>query len=227
VITVYNLDAAKRGLVEQIDSNSPDRDKRRRSYNGAEIGVSGRLHGASFFSGWTFDRTVDVNCDSLDDPNSFRFCDESVLSLPFRHEFKVAGSYLLPLDIQVNAGLQSYAGAELPTTWSIGRTTRYAANCAGPCMPGAIVIPGLTPASLTVDLVAPGTNWYGRLNQFDLGVRKIFRVGRYQFSGQFDLFNATNSSYVKSQTTTWGPSLGQPLSTLQPRTLRLAAQMRF
>jgi hypothetical protein len=42
-----------------------------------------------------------------------------------------------------------------------------------------------------------------------------------------DLFNITNSSYVKSQTTTFGPSLGQVLSTLQPITMRLALQMRF
>jgi hypothetical protein len=42
-----------------------------------------------------------------------------------------------------------------------------------------------------------------------------------------DIFNATNSSYVKSETRTYGPALGRPLSTLQPRTLRLAMQMRF
>ena len=65
------------------------------------------------------------------------------------------------------------------------------------------------------------------LNQLDVGVRKIFRVARYQLSGQMDLFNFLNSSYIKSQTTTIGPSFGQVTSTLQPRTLRLAMQMRF
>jgi energy-converting hydrogenase Eha subunit F len=42
-----------------------------------------------------------------------------------------------------------------------------------------------------------------------------------------DIFNATNSAYIKSQTTTVGPSLGQVTSTLQPITMRLAVQMRF
>jgi hypothetical protein len=32
---------------------------------------------------------------------------------------------------------------------------------------------------------------------------------------------------VKSQNTTLGSSFGRPLATLQPRTLRLAMQMRF
>jgi hypothetical protein len=78
-----------------------------------------------------------------------------------------------------------------------------------------------------LDLTPPGSNYYERLNQLDLGFRKIVRIRNVQFSGQLDLFNATNSSYVKSQTTTFGPSLGQVLSTLQPRTMRLALQMRF
>jgi hypothetical protein len=65
------------------------------------------------------------------------------------------------------------------------------------------------------------------MTQLDLGFRKMFRVRNYQFSGQADIFNATNSSYVKNQNTTLGASFGQPLETLQPRTLRLAVQMRF
>jgi hypothetical protein len=78
-----------------------------------------------------------------------------------------------------------------------------------------------------LDLTPPGSAYYERLNQLDLGIRKIFRVGKYQFSGQMDLFNINNSSYVKTQTTTFGPSLGQVLSTQQPITMRLALQMRF
>jgi hypothetical protein len=227
VIPAYNLNVGKRGLVQQIDVNSTDGEKRSRTYNGFEFGVAGRFGAASFFGGWTFDRIISVDCDSVDNPNSFRFCDQRLLDLPFRHEFKLSGSYRLPWDIQTNVAFQSYAGANLPTNWSIGRTTRYAAGCLGPCTPGALVIPSLTPTSLAVALVAPGTTWYGRQNQLDLGFRKIFRVARYQFSGQVDLFNFTNNGKVKSQTTTWGSSLGQPLSTLQPRTLRLAIQMRF
>jgi hypothetical protein len=78
-----------------------------------------------------------------------------------------------------------------------------------------------------LDLTPPGSDYYARLNQLDLGFRKIFKIGRYQYSGQMDLFNFTNSSYIKAQTTTFGPSLGQVTSTLQPITMRLAVQMRF
>ena len=227
IVPAYNLNVAKRGLVDQVDVTSTDSELRRRIYNGVELGFNARVGRATIFGGWTLDRLIDVVCDSKSDPNTFRFCDQSKLGLPLRHEFKVAGSYRLPWDIQANLAYQSYAGRELGTNWSIGRTTRYAADCKGPCTPGALVIPNLTPASLVLALVAPGAQYYGQLHQVDIGVRKIFKVGIYQFSAQADVFNSLNVSYVKNQNITFGSSLGQPLDVLQPRLLRLAIQMRF
>jgi hypothetical protein len=85
----------------------------------------------------------------------------------------------------------------------------------------------MTATTYVLDLTPPGSEHYGRLNQLDLSVRKMFNIRGVQYSGQADIFNATNSSYIKSQTTTLGPSFGQVLSTLQPITLRLALQLRF
>jgi hypothetical protein len=246
IIPAYNLDPAKRGLIDRLDLNSTDRDLRSFSYSGFELGAAARIQNATLFGGWTVDRTTLNHCDELENwgnlsaviydastlnsqaaKSDYHFCNQSALGLPLLHEFKLSGSYRLPWQLQVNAAFQSYSGPILPTRWSIGRTTRYAADCVGPCTPGALVIPNMTATTYVLDLTPPGSDYYERLNQLDLGVRKIFRVGKYQFSGQMDLFNVTNSSYVKSQTTTFGPSLGQVLSTLQPITMRLALQMRF
>jgi hypothetical protein len=245
IIPVYNLDATKRANVDRLDVNSTDSDLRRRTYNGFQTGFTARVRGFQFFGAWTVDRIVDVRCDAIESnltrhagtalissnnfPNpDFHFCDQSALDMPFLHEFKLAGSYTLPwYGIQANVALQSYNGQPLFTRWNIGPTTRYATNCVGPCRPGELVIPNQTLATYIVDLVAPGQAFYERQNQLDMGFRKIFRIGEYQLSGQVDLFNIVNSSYVKSQNITFGPSLGQPLDILQPRTLRLAAQLRF
>ena len=245
VIPVYNLALAKRGLVNRIDYNSTDSDLRRRTYNGIQLGFNARLGGAQFFGGWTMDRVIDVRCDAIESNQAryggtaaigangqpqpdFHFCDQSQLGMPWLHELKIAGSYRLPWwGIQTNVAFQSYNGAPLFTRWNISPTTRYAANCIGPCRPGELVIPGQTAPSYTVDLVAPGAQYYDRQNQLDFGIRKLVRVGRYQISGQFDLFNTTNSSYVKNQNITLGSSLGNPLEILNPRTLRVAAQLRF
>ncbi len=240
-ITFYNLNAAKLGQVDNVDFNSTDTDLRSRTYQGFELGGQARLGSrANFFGGWTFDRLTSVACDSVTDPNTFRYCDQADFGMPFRHEFKLAGSVTTIWDIQANLAFQSYAGLEQNTNWVIGRTTRYPADCPAPCTAGALVIPNMTLATLTplsfangtqsaqgVQLVQPGTKFLPRHNQVDVGFRKLFRTGKYTWSGQADIFNVFNMATVKSENQTYGTSLGTPLSILQPRTLRLAMQMRF
>jgi hypothetical protein len=245
-ITVYNISLAKNGLLDRVDDNSTDSSLRRQTYDGIELGATVRAGGASFFGGWNLERRMLVHCDELENwsnlPNTlytsltqnvnqpkadYHFCDQSQLDIPFLHGFKASGSYLFPYGIQANVAFQGYPGAELPTRWNIGRTTTYAADCKGACTPGALVIPNMTPATYVVDLAAPGSSYYGRQNQLDLSIRKIFRYKGVQYSGQVDFFNAINSSYVKTQNTTYGPSLGQPQSIIQPRLMRLAIQARF
>src|SRR5262245_9493005 len=171
IIPAYNLNPAKRGLIDRTDVNSTDRSLRNFSYTGFEFGVAARFHNTTLFGGWTLDRTLLDHCDELENwgnlsaviydastlnsqaPKSdYHFCNQSSLGIPFLNEFKLSGSYQLPWQLQVNAAFQSYAGAVLPTRWSIGRTTRYADNCAGPCTPGALVIPNMTPTTYVLDL---------------------------------------------------------------------------
>lgn len=255
-IPVYNLDPTKqRSINERLDVNSTDSDLRRRTYNGIQTGFNARVKGFNFFGGWTMDRIVDVRCDAIESnagryagtaaiaasnqpQPDFHWCDQSQLDMPFLHEFKVAGSYTLPWQaVQLNMALQSYNGQPLFTRWNIGRTTRYAATAAEcKCStPGALVVPNMTLPNYVVDLVAPGKEYYARQVQLDMGIRKIFRIGKYSISGQADIFNIINSSYVKSQNITFATqaagaafnTFGQPLDILQPRTLRLAAQLKF
>ena len=140
-LTVYNMNPNKRGQLDQIDGNSTDGDTRSRVYNGFELGMSGRLRGASFFGGWTFDRLVSAQCDAIDNPNFYQgyaattnvampgtWCDERTLDMPLRHEFKLSGSYTFPYDIQVNAAIQSYAGPARGTYWRSARPRVYPAE---------------------------------------------------------------------------------------------------
>jgi len=245
ILPVYNLNPALRANVDRTDFNSTDSDLRSRSYNGIQLGFNARLAGAQFFGGWTIDRIIDTRCDAIESNQAryagtaaisannapqpdFHWCDQSALDIPFQHEIKLAGSYTLPwYGIQTNLAFQSYAGQPLFTRWNISPTTRYATDCKAPCRPGELVVPNMTLASYVLDLVPIGQEYYHRQNQFDMGFRKLFRFSRYQISAQADIFNIVNSSYVKNQNITLGSSLGQPLDILQPRTLRLAAQIRF
>ena len=71
VFTVYNLDPSKRAQIDTVDTNSTNGDLRSRIYNGYELGMSGRMRGAQFFGGWTFEQLVSVQCDSVDNPNNY------------------------------------------------------------------------------------------------------------------------------------------------------------
>ena len=74
--------------------------------------------------------------------------------MPFRHEFKLSGSYTIPWDIQVNAAFQSYAG---PDAWDVlehrpTTTTVYAGRAASARARWAqLVIPNLVTAPGTAD----------------------------------------------------------------------------
>ena len=232
--TIYNLDPSKFGLVDRVDRTSTDRDLRQRNFTAYEMGFNARFGRASGFGAYTLDKPITVYCDGSNatgarftDPNTLRFCDDRQNPIPWRHEVKFAGSYTLPYDMQVNAAFQSYTGNQSEVNWTLSRTVRYPASCPAPCPAGALVVPNLTVASLVTPLIAPGERLLPRHNQLDLGFRKLFRVRKAQFSGQLDIFNANNSGRINSETTAFGPSLGRPLTILQPRTLRLAMQMRF
>ena len=115
-ITVYNLNRNKQGLVDQLETNS---DINKTLYTGFEVSFSSRFDKFNLYGGWTANRNVTVTCD-IDNPNMFRFCDQTGVlqqsnganvAIPFRHDFKLNGYYILPKGFQANLAWQSYAGA--------------------------------------------------------------------------------------------------------------------
>jgi hypothetical protein len=221
MITIYNLNRAKQGQLDLLDTTSTDRSTSRISYNGLEVSVAARLpRGANLFGGWSADRLVTVACEGLPanpaasatwDPNSFRFCDQSQFGIPFRHDFKFAGSYPIVWGVQVGASLQSYAGLPLAVNWAVP----------------ANLFPGGRTQSVTVNLIPPGSAYLDRWTQLDLSFRKVFKLGRYRVDGALDMFNALNSNVVLTQNQNFGSTLGQPQAVLQGRLLRISSQIKF
>jgi hypothetical protein len=146
------------------------------------------------------------------DPNTFRYCDQSQLHMPFRGDFKLAGAYPIPLGLQVGASFQSYAGAPLMVNWTV---------------PASVFPGGLRTQSVVVNLVPPGSTYLNRWNQLDLSLRRLFNVHRVRFDAGLDIFNALNANVVLSENQNFGSSLGAPLEILQPRLLRVSANMKF
>lgn len=246
VIPMYNVSPAALTRVNNVvgtDNNQKE------WYNGYEVSFNARLpHGATLFGGTTSERMLWTLCNEQANPNNLLYCDASRSNIPFRTQFKLAGSYPLPYGIQISGSFQSLPGyllgtgipsptalpsvttpAGLGTVWLISRTTPYAADCKGPCTPGALVIPNMTAANLNVPLAAPGTNFAERVNQLDLSLAKWFQVGKTRLQGQFDVFNALNRNDVLSvRSLNFGTtSYLQPSSILQGRILRIATQVKW
>jgi hypothetical protein len=188
-------------------------------------------------------------------PNTLRFCDQTgktnqqygaSADIPYQNGFKVNGNVPLWYGVEVSASLQSYPGTIKQTNggvnWAITRgTTRYPNDCAvAGCVPGAIVLPArfANDPAITLQLASPGTRYEPHYSQLDFGVRRTFKIRGVTAQAQVDLFNATNSGAILTEGTalssTVAPFLssspdagGTPTTILQPRLIRIGAQLRF
>jgi Carboxypeptidase regulatory-like domain len=243
MITIFNLNPAKQGLVNLIDRNS---DINRTIYDGFELSFNARLpHGAVAFGGWSNDRTMVVSCDQYD-PNKLRFCDQTGETFqeygatsrpPFTNDFKVAGSYPFPFGINASAVFMSFAGKGnsysanepfLGVYWVVPASVFPNSQRTQSPLSAPYSLNGGGVQNVTgVSLVAPGTKYQERWNQLDVSVKKVVRIGQRRLEGQVAVFNVTNNNVVLAEVESYGASLGRPLNILQGRMLRLALLVAF
>jgi hypothetical protein len=190
----------------------------------------------------------------------------AIPTIPYRNEFKLQGHVPIRWGLEASASLLSDpvfgdsngqlsigAGALAalsgfkPVTWNLTAATRYPDDCtqcpkdpsASDPNRGAIVDPGLSPGqgSEAIKLIAPGTRFYPRLTQFDVGLRRVFRIhDKYTLMPQIQVFNFFNSNTVLLESTTLGTSVkpfvaggpgGQVTSVLNPRAVQMNVQFKF
>ena len=72
-------------------------------------------------------------------------------------------------------------------------------------------MPGLTQASVNIDLNEPGTLFNDSVDQLDVSVTKSFRKGGYELRPELSLFNALNA-YPVFQNNQFGTTLNNALS---------------
>ena len=221
-VIVYNLNRAKQGLVDILDTNTVN-DARTQTYNGIEVTGQARLGEGRLIGGWTHDRTVIKNC-SLDDPNNpipagalidtagGRFCDQTKVGMPFLDQFKLSGAYPIWWGIQASGVLTSYPGRQLFANYTVDRS----------------IIPALTQTSVLVPLIKPGSKYADQWNQLDVEFAKVVTLTPTRsVRFQVDIFNTLNSNTVLNQIFNVGPALDRPTEILQGRVVRLGAQLHF
>jgi hypothetical protein len=218
-ITVYDpISAAVQAAVANVDTNDS---RLKNVYNGFELNFNAKLpRGGRIFGGTSTDRSIANSCAAaVTNPNILNFCDQSKSGIPWRTQFKLVGTYPLPLfGLNFSGSYQALPGYVLgtlalaqggvagpnlttpngsSTVFTVTPTTNYTVcpgnSASAGCVVGARVIPGMTQASLNVPLIAPQTELTPRLNQVDFSLSKRIALERFRFEPKLDLFNAFNS----------------------------------
>src|SRR3954462_14481473 len=244
-ITMYDVLPAFATSVQNVDTNDPNV---KQAYNALEFNFNARLpHGARLFGGSATDRTVTNTCAGASSNPNFliniggvNYCDQANSSMPWRTQYKLAGTFPLPwYGLQFAASFQALPGYLLGTqaltaggagvpnftsysgvasSYTVTPTTRYVV-CPGNsasqgCAVGALVIPGMTTSSLAVPVDRPGTLLTPRVNQLDLSFSKRITVRGIKFDPKIDIFNALNSDdYFTARSTAFTPVANAALAT--------------
>ena len=154
VITIYDILPQWLGQLNQ-NLQTVSSDINSRSYVGYDILLNSRLkNGATVNGGVSVGRFASNSCDVFN-PNDQRFCDTSPYDIPWQPTYKVSGVYPMPYGIRLSGVFQS-ALFEYSDTYLVNRT----------------VAPGLVQTSVTVQLDPPGSTFYPRANQLDIGHRE-------------------------------------------------------
>ena len=204
-LPVYVLKPEAQGRTrERVYTNTNADTGYSETYNGFESGFNARLpNGTTLFGAYTFERNIMTRCDSPDNPNRWLFCDRSgqhALSgqdvgpsydMPWLHEFKLSGTVPLPGDFQFSATLQSYTPRELLATTSFSGDSASGLNGGGGLWGGLLALGNVGysvkkaeieaagvpfTSSPFIPLMAPGSTYLDRLNQFDISFRKVFQL---------------------------------------------------
>src|SRR5688572_24462337 len=134
------------------------------------------------------------------------------------------GSYVVPkVDVQISGTFRSDPGGQLAANWAAGNAATVGLN-----RPFA----GLGSPTITVNLIEPGTLYGERVNQIDMRFAKVLRFGRTRSTVGLDLYNLANTDAVLTYNQTFVPNQAvstwlRPNSVLQPRILKISAQIDF
>ena len=223
LMTIYNLSPAKLGQVALVDTTA-DHDLANYQFDGMEVTLRTRLpNGGNLMGGWSAGRHTNVACANFSEPNTFSYCDQAALGMPFRHSYKFNGNYNLPLGLSFGFTVLSNAGQ---ITANSGIAARDGSNAITWAVP-ANLFPGGRTQPVTVRVNPPGRDFNDRWNELDIQLKRVFRAGGMTFEPGMDLYNVFNGNAVMIQNTSFGSALGMPTRIIQGRIMRVTLQTTF
>jgi hypothetical protein len=238
---LYDVAPGKAGQVSNLIADSSNYGRWYQHFSGVDATLNLRAAGFTFIGGTSTGQTVVDNCEvrahlpelSTTSPGSSSFGPGLASAAvgpvsPYCHvafgiqtQFRGLAAYELP-------GI----GAQLSTTIQSKPGTMLAANYAAP---NAAVAASLgrdlsgNASNVTVNLVAPGTRYGGRINQVDIRLAKVLRHRGSRTMMALDVYNTLNSSAALTYNNAFAPDVAwpRPNSILTPRFFRLTVETEF
>lgn len=237
---LFDLNPNAVGKVNTLGTSATRYGDQHENWNGVDITVNGRLKRALLQGGLSTGKTMTDDCAIVSNfpevtvpivPGGIatsgtgfttQFCH---VETPFLTQFKLLGSYPLPLEMQVSASYQDLPGPNILAN-AVYTSAQIASSLGRPLSSASTV---------TVNVVKPGTLYGERMHQLDLRFTKTFRVGTARLQGMIDLYNAFNASPVLVLNNTYGvttgPSAGAswqvPQGILPARIIKFGFQANF
>jgi hypothetical protein len=239
---LYDVVPDKMGQVANRVADAKQFGRWSQHFSGVDVNIQVRAHRAfTLVAGSSIGQTVADNCEvranlpelstATTGTSTFGagllnsavtpvspYCRVSSGLLP---QFRGLSTYTIPsVDLQLSAAFQSKPGALLMANYAV---------------PNAAIAPMLgrnlsgNAPNVTVNLIAPGTEYGDRVNQLDLRLARTFTLGRAFLAVALEAYNALNSSAVLTYNTTFVPGRIWPLPTsiLTPRLFKLTAELTF
>ena len=206
--------------------------KQTEHFDGVNISVNARLqNGLIIQGGIGTGRQLLNDCEVVDDlpemlhtflGNPSRFFGFAARPLEFceqnngwRTSVQGFAAYTVPkIDVQVSGTFQNLPGAVVQANANYG------------VIPG-VAGPGPFVPFKAFNIVAPGDLYIERLNQIDLRLAKIFRIGSTRTNLNFDFYNMLNANSVIGESFAYGSAWRRPTVILLPRMFKISAQFDF
>ena len=218
-------------------------------WNGVDLTVSARtLNGLTLQGGTSTGQTVMDFCEvaakvpeslvppqtvtigvSIPGPSALGVNQAGAMPMQYCHlasgfltQARGLASYLVPrIDVEVSTTFRSNPGVQLAANYNV--PAAVVAQSLGRAPSGGV-------ANVTVNLVEPGTLYGDRVNQIDLRLAKVVRVGRTRTRLQVDFYNLMNAATVLSYSQVYNPNTTTwltPQDVLDARVAKLGVTMDF
>jgi hypothetical protein len=240
---LYEVNPAKASAVDNFTTFADNYGKQYEHWNGVDVTVNARPRdGVVLMGGVNTGRTSWDNCDvraqlpeitiiptaaatrtSLIGGavpaaiNSTAIPDSQChVDTAFLWQYKFLGTYLVPkIDVQFGVTYQATPGPEIAAF--------------NPYLPGQTTpqLPSITGGVRYVNVEEPGKDFVKHIQQLDLRISKLLKMGRTRVNLSVDLANLLNANYTQLITTAYGSRWLAPTSIMDPRLVKLAAQFDF